>query len=302
MHRLRGVTFVLVVVVGCGLLATTVPVRGPDPAGRRAGREPRRVYLLHSGVHAVVSRDGPNGAAERLRQGLARRGIPERDLVVLDSPFPAATWRDVLPRESVQMFLASADPASPTAQDAYRRLDRALADRGVTTRDEIVWVGHSAGGQIGMTMAHLAHRHDRYPGLARATRPYRFGLVITLGTPVGANPVPPEVRLRHYYSSADSVVGLLARHGSLLTAPLGGGRQLGPCCDVGPNALVRVFPGVRHHAWCSTPDVLDCIVREATGEDVSEPGTIAADTPRGLALARLLGEALEYECRIALDN
>jgi pimeloyl-ACP methyl ester carboxylesterase len=267
-----------------------------------AGREPapdvlapRRVYVLHSGVHVILSKAGKNGAAERLRQQLLRRGIAERDVIVLENPFPAASWSDVLPRESILMFLESANPASAMAHAAYVRLDRALREKGVSERDELIWVGHSAGGQIGMTLAHLAHRLPRYPELARQARRYRFGMVVTLGTPVAVNRVPPEVALRHYYSAADTVVGLLSRHGALLTAPLGTGVQFGPCREAGANVRVRIFQGIRHHSWCSTAAVIDCLLAEPRDRN-------RAAWAFGPALGALLTHALEQESQISFED
>jgi hypothetical protein len=269
----------------------------PDP--ERTVAPPRRVYVLHSGVHIIFSKAGRNGAAERLRHELKQRGIEERDLVVLDNPFRAATWTEPLPRDSAVMFLESANPASPTAQQAYRRLDRDLKAHGITSHDELLWIGHSAGGQMGMTMAHLAHRLPHYPDLARDTSPYRFGLVVTLGTPVAANPVPPEVPLRHYCSASDSVVSLLSKHGALLTSPLGHGMALAACSDPGPNVKVRVFQGIRHHTWCWSPQVVDAIVKE------TRPAMRCrncADAPCGIALGHLLGSALDEAGRISFEE
>jgi hypothetical protein len=295
----RGVTKYGLGLLFCGFMGLqAVPTGDPMPAAAA----PRRVYVLHSGVHVILSKSGKNGAALRLRHELQRRGVAERDLVVLDNPFPAASWSDVLPRESVQMFLESADPNSPTAQSAYLRLDQALHAQGVTENDELLWIGHSAGGQMGMTMAHLGHRLQNYPDLARQARPHRFGLVATLGTPVVANHVPAEVPLRHYYSSADTVVRLLARHGSLLHSPQGESLHFSPCDQMGPNVKVRVFQGIRHHEWCGCERVLEGLLAETNSDARICWRQAQAERSCSFGLGQLLAGALDEECRISFEE
>src|SRR5947209_3302500 len=61
----------------------------------------RRVYLLHSGLHTIWSDPIKNSAAETLKEGLHKRGVAIKDLVVLDNPFPTASWRSLVPFESL---------------------------------------------------------------------------------------------------------------------------------------------------------------------------------------------------------
>jgi hypothetical protein len=283
--------------IGClvgiiiGLASATSPAA--------ADEAPRRVYVLHPGIRLVVSRYGKNAHAEQLRQELLQRGIADRDIVVLENPYPAASVQDVFARESATMFLESARPASETAQQGYGRFDRVLRERGVTPRDEIFWIGHSAGGQMGMTLAHLAHRLEDYPELARTTRPYRFCMVVTLGTPVAANHVPGDVPLRHYHSAADTVVGMLTRHGAVVRTALGLDLMLLPCSNVGPNVKVRVFPGIRHHQWCWTPRVVDAILAESADEAAYR---CCADSPATHGLAQLLALGLEEAIGLSFEE
>ena len=150
---------------------------GPDTAGKAR----RRVYLLHSGLHTILSDPAKNIAAETLKDGLRKRGVAEKDLIVLDNPFPYASWKSLLPFESLTMFFEAAEPASKMSHDSYLRMHKALQARGVGRADEVVWIGHSAGGQIGLTMAHLARNLAKFPTLAKETSPYQFDMVITLG-------------------------------------------------------------------------------------------------------------------------
>jgi len=151
----------------------------------RADPPPRRVYALHSGVHIFLAHPDKNHAAKVLRNELLRRGVAERDLIVLDCPFPDASWKNMVPRDGVMMFLDSMTPSSKVAHDAYQRMHEAFQKHGVGPTDEVVWIGHSAGGQMGMTMVHLAAEWPKHPALAKTAKPYRFHTVVALGTPVG---------------------------------------------------------------------------------------------------------------------
>src|SRR6266849_3479115 len=57
----------------------------------------RRVYVLHSGVHTILADPRKNIAAEKLREGLQKRGVAAKDIVVLDNPYPTATLRKMFP-------------------------------------------------------------------------------------------------------------------------------------------------------------------------------------------------------------
>src|SRR5262245_44262808 len=176
------------IAIAC-FLGAALASRGDDP--------PRRVYALHSGVHIWLAPPNKNHAALVLRDELKRRSVAPRDIIVLECPFPDASWKNMFPREGLTMFLDSMSSSSRVALDAYRRMDKAFqANRG-GPRDEIVWSGHSAGGQMGMTMARLSADLAKYPELAKSAKPYRFHTIVTLGTPIGCNDVPDDVRMRH---------------------------------------------------------------------------------------------------------
>src|SRR6185369_8940597 len=120
---------------------------------RADAQEKRRVYVLHSGMHTLFSPADKNNSARTMKEQLAKRGILERDLVFLESPFPTATLDDAIPQDGLKIYLGSADPASKAAHDGYVVMHKALQAQGVGKCDELIWVGHSAGGQMGMTMA-----------------------------------------------------------------------------------------------------------------------------------------------------
>src|SRR5262245_40367476 len=82
------------------VLAGTALVEMPCRAGGKPGESAktdalkeeskRRVYVLHSGVHTILSDPRKNIAAEKLKAGLEKRGVSAKDIVVLDNPYPTA--------------------------------------------------------------------------------------------------------------------------------------------------------------------------------------------------------------------
>src|SRR5947207_3323379 len=96
----------------------------PEPAKPAAKREngeksPRRVYVLHSGLHTILSDPIKNIAALTLKEGLHKRGVAQSDLIVLENPFPDASWKSMLPYDSLTMFLDSVEPGSKMSHDSY---------------------------------------------------------------------------------------------------------------------------------------------------------------------------------------
>jgi hypothetical protein len=260
----------------------------------------RRVFVLHSGMHIILAPKDKNHAARTMKELLSKRGISARDLVALDCPYPTATFKEMVPKDGLVIYLESTDPKSRSSQDSYVRLHKALQAQRVRQDDDIVWIGHSAGGQMGMTMAHLAHNLDKFPSLAKTTQPYHFDTVITLGAAVGSNLVPAGVKLRHYWSAADTMVYFLSNHGDLVSDAMKSKVRFRPCCDLGPNAKLRVFPGIEHANWYDDDDVLDCIQREF------EPSCpvwrkTQADTASGVALSQLIARSLESVLQISLE-
>jgi hypothetical protein len=262
----------------------------------------RRVFVVHSGMHIVFAPADKNHAARTLTEILPQRGIAERDVVALDCPYPTASWQNMVPRDGLMLYLDSANPAAHSAQQAYERLHQALLARKVRPSDDLIWIGHSAGGQMGMTMAHLAHNLRKYPDLAKKTQPYHFDTVITLGSAVGANDVPANVKLRHYFSPGDSMIYLLTKHGNLLAESVRSKVRFRPCCEVEANAKVRVFPKIEHGAWYTDDAVLDCIEREFTASDSPSWRRTQADVAAGFGLAQLFAHALETQCRISVEG
>src|SRR5262249_15777832 len=114
----------------------------------------RRIYVLHSGVHTILAHPNKNIFVENIRDMLTKRGLPEKDIVLLDNPYPTARWYNMFPTECLTMFMASARPDSKVALDAYARMDKALKAQDVTGDDDLVFVGHSAGGQMCLTLAY----------------------------------------------------------------------------------------------------------------------------------------------------
>jgi hypothetical protein len=262
----------------------------------------RRVFVLHSGMHVILAPKDKDHAARTLKEILGKRGVMERDLVALDSPFPTATWENMIPKDGLVIYLDSVDPKSRASQDAYVRLHKALQAQGVGKNDDIVWIGHSAGGQMGMTMAHIAHNLDKFPELAKKTQPYHFDTVITLGSAVGSNPTPADVKLRHYCSGGDTMVLVLSNAGDLLSGAMKSKVRFHLCCDPGPNVRLRVFPGIEHASWYTNEAVLARMMCEFDAKYCPAWRKTQADTTRGVALSQLLARSLEAELKLSLEE
>jgi len=238
-----------------------------------------------------------------LREELKRRGVPTRDIVVLDCPFPNASWKDMFPREGLTMFLDSMSPSSRLAKEVYRSMDRAFQAAGVGPGDQIVWIGHSAGGQIGLTMARLSADLTKHPDLAKSARSYRFHTIVTLGTPVGCNDVPDNVLVREYFSPQDKVVRIMCDGGPWILPKLGYQCTIQPCTPTPTkNCLTRCWYDVQHPDWIFEKRVLDRVWQDANGSSISwwgEPRT--AERPSA-ALAQLIGQMLESQFRIQIEE
>jgi len=306
MAMLRNILIVLLVLAGGSFVQS--PCLGdkpPGPAKTVAVKEEsrRRVYVLHSGVHTILSDPRKNIAAEKLRGGLLKRGVSEKDIVVLENPYPNANWRKMFPVELVTIFGDSAKPDSKVAQDGYKRMHMALKAQGVKAEDDLVWIGHSAGGQMGLTMAYLAKNLDKYGDLAKEAPAYHFDMVILLGTPVGVNLLPEEVKLRHYYSPQDRIVHLVARYGPFVLRTFGTGVGVNifpPNLD--DNDRVRIFRGVEHNNWDVESRVLDRILAETN--DLCCPLWHSPVLAPGLeaGMLRLMCNALDQNCKIAFED
>lgn len=270
-------------------------------AGKEA-KSARRVFVLHSGIHTIIADPAINISAERLEKGLLKRGAAQDDVVRMSNPFPKASWKNMFPKEAVEMFLESTDPSSKVVHDAYLRMHRALREKKVGTEDEVIWIGHSAGGQLGMTVAHLALTLDKHPEFAKQVQPYRITTVITLGTPVGANLLPEEVRLRNYYSDGDDVVRLAVKTRWLTSVTFG---FKGKLCPHAPtlckNWKARVFDEVQHNSWTKEERILDRLFAEFDPECCPCWHSALYLRP-GMGLTQLLCHVLDQELHLSFED
>lgn len=265
---------------------------------------PRRVYVLHSGLHTILSDPWKNIAADTLRVELLRRGIADDDIIVLDNPFPTASWSNMFPWEALTMYVGAAVPGSAVAQQNYLHLHEVLRSRGVGAKDAVIWIGHSAGGQMGLTLAHLASHLERFERLAGKAIAYRFEMVITLGTPIAFAQLPPHVKLRHYFSPEDLVVRLATRYGPGLLFALGYPMSISAFpARLNESDRIRIFKYVEHPYWDMDSRVVDCIVRETRGGDLRPWWECAALTEGlGMSLLRLVNQGVEMHSQITLED
>jgi hypothetical protein len=262
----------------------------------------RRVYVLHSGVHTILANPNKNIFAESMRDMLKKRGIADQDIVVLENPYPTAGRINPFPIECLRMFMASARPDSKVVVDAYTRMDAALKKQEVNGNDNLVLIGHSAGGQMCLTLAHLACKHATFPDLAKCTGAYHIDMVVTLGAPIASNGPSSDVKVRHYLSPRDGVPRFVVQARPFL-------RVLGydAVINVVPAKLsdackVRMFLDIDHPKWDTEERVVDRILAE------SNPGYCAA-WQMGMCYpclplcpVQFLCQALDCVCHIAIED
>lgn len=264
---------------------------------------PRRVYVLHSGMHTILSDAWKNIFADTMRIELLRRGVPDHDIIVMDNPYPTASWSNMFPYGTLTLFVGSTSPRSSIAYENYLHLNDVLRAHGVRPQDEIVWIGHSAGGQMGLTMVHLACNLAKHPDLAARTQPYHFSMVITLGAPICSLDLPPTVKLRHYYSPDDIVVRITTRLGTGFLQVLGYPLEV----NAFPQRLneadrIRIFCSVQHPNWDIDGRVVDRIVRECTPDcrPVWQSPVLAPGL--GMSMLRLVHHGIELGTQITLED
>lgn len=260
----------------------------------------RIVFVLHSGLHTIFSDVDPNRVSDQIARLLVKQGVPEGDIVALENEYPVASWTKMFPAESLGIFLDSTKPGSRTMHLAYQRLHRALVERDVKPCDRLVWVGHSAGGQLGLTLAYLGFNLERFPGLARTARPYRFDMVVTLGSPLAVNPLPPEVKVRHYYSADDRVVRWACHYGTFVLGCLGHSIFLTEM-PTHAGAMVRTFQGIEHPFW-DTERVVNRILADV-GRGHAQLWQTAPFSPSASnGLVQLLSRAVAEELHLSLED
>ena len=268
----------------------------------------RHVFVLHDGYHTVLSYPHPGWAVQDMKCFLRHHGVDEADIITMECPFPKASLHDMFPRAGFEYFLDCFNPASQAAQQSYVKLHRSLCEHGVRMTDKLIWIGHSAGGQVGLTMAHLGGYLERYPSLARITTPHPFDMVVTLGSPLGlrSDLVPPGVKQRLYYSPADLVVHLAWIYGNLALPLLGYADRhiefVPVPAPLGPNAVVRIFHGVEHPSWPKDEHVLTRILNEYR-DNYQPPWRSAAISPSfGPGLSGLICRALEKDAAYSIED
>ncbi|MBX9680844.1 MAG: hypothetical protein K2X38_18965 [Gemmataceae bacterium] len=261
----------------------------------------RRVFVLHSGVHIYYADPDKDYASKVLSRELQDRGIAKDDIVIIPNPFPTASKEDRFPRDGLLMFLDSADPKSKFSQDAYRRFDKALADAKIPDDARLEWIGYSAGGQVGMTMSHLATHLDKYPELAKATKKRTIETVFAVGTPMGADVTPKSVKLYCYCSPADQVVQLACSFTPVL--PLLGYRQAIHPAPLPPrdNTMVRWFEGIQHPDWIRVDRVFDRMLQDLDRRQPPPWRSVPSASPV-MGLSQGICEVLADRWRISLED
>lgn len=280
-----------------------IPVRADDsPAKSEVKASRRKVYVLHSGIHTILSNPEKNIAAISLREGLLQRGVADKDIIVLSNPFPTATWKSMFPVDCFKMFAECATPESKVAHEAYLRMHKALGAQGVNEDDEIIWIGHSAGGQMGLTMCYMAGNLSKFPTL-QTTRAYHFDTVICLGAPLSVKQFPTNVKFRHYYSPEDKVVQFAVNYGPTAFRVIGRRVTIAGLPKTLPqNGKIRIFRDIEHPYWDVDRRVLDRIISE-TNPSLQPLWCRQCITPSPAAsLVHLVSRALDEHYNITLED
>ena len=98
------------------------------------------------------------------------------------------------------------------------------------------------------------------------------------------------------------MISFLAEHGQLVADTIKSKVQFRICYDLGPNAKLRVFPGIEHVEWYTNKRVLDCILREADAKYCPAWRRAQADVSRGVGLSQLIARSLESELNLSLEE
>ncbi len=225
-------------------------------------------------IHAGFNSGQANNQALAIRHAMIERGVPPERIIVLPGNYPAFApkpsastrfsgaaqqaessllshgqrklneawgWCSNFCR-NVRLYWNYSKPESDEAGRVYRQLHQSLPQiQGKRLR--VTYIGYSGGGQAGLTTA----------GLARNDQHFDLDHVITLGSPVMANPAPAQVRISSYVSDGDTV--------------LNGTDYLPYVQAVPPNMdandrTVRFGPRVDHGAWLRDRAVLDSVFAE----------------------------------------
>ena len=221
--------------------------------------------------------------------------------------FRAASWRSLVPYErSHHVFRFRGAFVENVARPLTCGCARPYRPGEVGPKDHVVWIGHSAGGQIGMTMAlspgtqlglqipgawprkpALCFRHGDYVGSARSAR------IICRR----------RSSCRHYYSADDRVLRWASKVGPWVAFPLGYRTRIAKVpVAIGANCMIRCFGEIEHPYWDVDGRVLDRILGETVTDFRPLWHSQLGLARWGLSLSELMCRALETECHISVED
>lgn len=219
-----------------------VPVNTDTPqleafpqAPPEALKAPRTLYVLHGGMS-----DPGNGSVKNIYAYLLSRGISDQDIVMLENIYPAIppaitplpnlsgknkgkklsaylkekaleTKRNAL--LNWNLYKQSADLDSDISRYTYKTLTRrleALQKQQPQQPVRLVWIGLSAGGQLGLTMA---EKFSLNTTTLQDEARVNFDTIVTMGSPIVRNNAPHAVRIIANISDQDQVLVQTTRPG-----------------------------------------------------------------------------------------
>ena len=102
--------------------------------------------------------------------------------------------------KSLKLFFSSDNTESSAVITQHAQLQAALRERGLEKSD-IILVGHSAGGQMMLSLSQRNARHTEIPMNIKA--------VVLLGSPLIRNNAPPKIQVISVISSADALLNTI---------------------------------------------------------------------------------------------
>ncbi len=242
-----------------------------ERTGNPGGQSPKTYYVLHSGMN-----DPENEAALNIRKTLVERGIKPESIIVLDNVYPQDNWSRSEGRRiyNESLNVNSNDPKHVLNRQTAQ-FSRKARERGIRREDNVVGIGHSAGGVM---LDGMAFKLENDPNA-----PADIDTVLSLGSPIRTKHSPERVCNVYCHSNGDVALSLAAHSMGTTRTPVNGeGRSLLDQNDrevvfTGPEKKLddgtTVPTGPSHSDMHSDPRVLRTVLNQMDGkaEFVPEP-------------------------------
>jgi hypothetical protein len=190
---------------------------------------PLKLFILHGGMA-----DPANDSTQNIARYIMNSGFPQSQVVVLPNPYPdikpdlnnlQEVFKNIrseglgdflkstirLTKENVKInwdtYRDSSELNSPVTQTAYKHLLDVLRQKEQEFPQRklmIQWVGLSAGGQMGLTLAKKL-ADDASSEAMSLKRDLQLQTITTLGSPIIENQAPKEIKIISCVSQQDEI-------------------------------------------------------------------------------------------------